>query len=132
MSDVPDAVDLVDNTFYRRGMIVAVLYAIVDGLILFVPGPWILFRLIGVVAVYYATRDIIVLREAGLHWGKTRYLLLIFVGIGGFLGYFFYAWRRMGHLSDATVDPETEQIVSEEEEEEDDEPADTADVDAEF
>ncbi|MFB6086201.1 MAG: hypothetical protein ABEJ84_05265 [Halodesulfurarchaeum sp.] len=111
MSDVPEAVDLVDNTFYRRGMVVAILYAIVDVLILLFGGEFITFRIIGVIAVYYATRDIVELREIGLEWGKTRYLVLIFVGIGGFLGYFFYAWRRTGHLSDAEVDPETERIV---------------------
>lgn len=110
MSDVPEALDHVDNRFFRRGMVVAILYAIVDGLILFVPGPWILFRLIGVFAVYYATRDIVVLRDAGLEWGKTRYLVLIFVGIGGFLGYFYYGWRRTTHLSNAEVDPEEGRI----------------------
>ncbi len=106
MSEVPEAVDYIDNTFFRRGMIVALLYGVVDGLILFVSGPFILFRLIGVIAVYYATRDIIVLQDAGLDWGKSRYLLLIFVGIGGFLGYFFYAWRRTVHLSNVEIKPE--------------------------
>ncbi|MFW5922183.1 MAG: hypothetical protein ACOCRC_02630 [Halodesulfurarchaeum sp.] len=125
MSEVPEAVDLVDNTFYRRGMVVAVLYGIVDALILFVPGPWVLFRLIGAVVAYYAARDIVALREVGLHWGKTRYLLLLFVGIGGFLGYFFYAWRRMGHLSRASVDAETGRIVAEGEDETDEAAADS-------
>lgn len=94
----------IDNTFYRRGMIVAVLYAVVDGLILFLGGPWIFFRLIGIVAAYYASRDIVVLKEAGLEWGWTRFPLLVFVGIGGFLGYFYYAWRRTRHVQAADLD----------------------------
>ncbi|MBS3759942.1 hypothetical protein [Halodesulfurarchaeum sp.] len=106
MSDVPEAVDYVDNSFFRRGMVVAILYAIVDGLILLVPGPFVLFRLIGVIAAYYATRDMIVLREAGLEWGKTRFAILVFVGIGGFLGFFFYAWRRTVHLRNLEIDPD--------------------------
>lgn len=105
MAEVPDAVDELDNTFYRRGMVVAVLYAVVDVLILFGGGPFVFLRLIGVVAAYYATRDMVVLREAGLEWGWTRYLLLVFVGVGGFLGYFYYAWRRTHHLNDADLDP---------------------------
>ena len=106
MSEVPEAVDYVDNRFFRRGMVVAILYAIVDLLIIIVGTPVIVFRLIGVIAVYYATRDMIVLREAGLEWGKTRYVILVFVGIGGFLGYFYYAWRRTVHLRDLEIDPE--------------------------
>lgn len=106
MSDVPDAVDYVDNTFFRRGMVVALLYAVVDLLIIVLGTPVIWFRLIGVIAVYYATRDIVVLREAGLDWGNTRYAILVFVGIGGFLGYFYYAWRRTVHLRDLEIDPE--------------------------
>lgn len=111
MTDVPEAVDYVDNTFYRRGMVVAVLYAIVDILILLFGGPFVPFRLIGVVAVYYATRDIVELRDLGLEWGTTRYLVLVVVGIGGFLGYFYYAWRRTIHLSNVEVDPEAERLV---------------------
>lgn len=105
MAEVPDAIDEVDNTFYRRGMVVAVLYAVVDVLILFFGGPFVFFRLIGVVAGYYAIRDIVVLREAGLEWGWTRYLLLAFVAVGGFLGYFYYAWRRTHHLRDVEIEP---------------------------
>lgn len=111
MTEVPEAVDFVDNTFYRRGMVVAVLYAIVDILILLFGGPLVPFRLIGVVAVYYATQDIVRLRDLGLEWGKTRYLVLVIVGIGGFLGYFYYAWRRTAHLSNVEVDPETDRLV---------------------
>ena len=106
MSEVPDAIDHVDNRFFKRGMVVAILYAIVDVLILTVGGPFVFFRLIGVAAAYYATRDIIVLREAGLDWGKTRYAVLVFVGIGGFLGYFYYAWRRTVHLRGVNIEPE--------------------------
>jgi len=105
MAEVPSSMESIDNRFYRRGMIVAVLYAIVDVLIIFGGGPFVFLRLIGVIAVYYATRDMVVLREAGLEWGKTRYLILIFVGIGGFLGYFYYAWRRTRHLQAASIDP---------------------------
>ncbi|MFW5900696.1 MAG: hypothetical protein ACOCTH_02850 [Halodesulfurarchaeum sp.] len=106
MSEVPEAVDYVDNRFFRRGMVVAILYAIVDLLIIVVGTPVIVFRLIGVIVVYYATRDMVVLREAGLEWGATRYAILVVVGIGGFLGYFYYAWRRTVHLRDLEIDPE--------------------------
>lgn len=105
MSEVPESLDQLDNRFFKRGFIVAALYAIVDALILFVPGPWLPFRFIGVIAGYYATRDTIVLREAGLDWGKTRYALIAFVGAGGFLGYFFYAYRRTIHLRNADLEP---------------------------
>lgn len=104
MTEVPSALSDVDNTYYRRGMVVAVLYAVVDVMTLLVGGPWLYLRLIGVVAVYFATRDLVVLREAGLEWGWTRYLLLVFVGVGGFLGYFYYAWRRTRHLQNAEID----------------------------
>lgn len=110
MSEVPEAIDYVDNRFFRRGMIVAVLYAIGDAVILFVAAQFVFLRLIGIIAAYYAARDMIELREVGLEWGKTRYLVLVFVGIGGFLGYFFYAWRRTGHLSDLDFDPEAVEL----------------------
>lgn len=106
MAEVPSSMESIDNRFYRRGMIVAVLYAVVDILIIFFGGPFVFLRLIGVIAVYYAIRDMVVLREAGLEWGWTRYVVLVFVGIGGFLGYFYYAWRRTRHLQEASIDPE--------------------------
>ncbi|MFW5965389.1 MAG: hypothetical protein ACOCP3_01400, partial [Halodesulfurarchaeum sp.] len=62
-------------------------------------GGFIIFRLIGVLAAYYASKDVVLLREAGLEWGKTRFLVIVFVGIGGFLGFFFYAYRRAIHVS---------------------------------
>jgi hypothetical protein len=109
MSEVPEAVEQLDNRFFRRGMVVAVLYALVDALIILVPGPFVLFRFIGVLAAYYATRDTIVLRDAGLDWGKTRFAIIVFVGVGGFLGYFFYAYRRTVHLRNADLDPVSEE-----------------------
>ncbi|APE96243.1 hypothetical protein [Halodesulfurarchaeum formicicum] len=105
MSEYLDSVEEIDNTFFRRGMVVAILYAIVDALIIFGGSPFIVFRLIGVVAAYYATRDMVLLREAGLDWGWTRYLVLVLVGAAGFLGYFFYAYRRAVNLSGVDLDP---------------------------
>ncbi|MFB6110411.1 MAG: hypothetical protein ABEJ60_06000 [Halodesulfurarchaeum sp.] len=97
------SVDAIDNTFFRRGVVVAVLYAVVDALILFFGSPFVPFRLIGVVAAYYAIQDTMLLREAGIDWGLSRYLVFAFVGAGGFLGYAFYAYRRAVHLSNAEV-----------------------------
>lgn len=107
MSGFQGSVDAIDNTFFRRGMVVAILYAVVDALILFVGSPFIPFRVIGAVAAYYATRDMVLVREAGVDWGRTRYLVLLGVGVAGFLGYFFYAYRRAVHLSNADLDTDS-------------------------
>lgn len=93
-----------DSTHFRRAGITAFFYAVIDVLIVFIGGPFVLFRLIGIVAAYFVVRDMMVLREAGIEWGWTRYLILVFVAVGGFLGFFVYAWRRHQHVEAHTWD----------------------------
>ena len=100
-------VDSIDNRYYRRAGITAVAYAVVDLLILLFGGLFVPFRLIGVIAAYFVIRDMMVLRDAGVEWGWTRYLVLVLVAIGGFLGFIIYAWRRYSHLQDHSW-PETD------------------------
>jgi hypothetical protein len=101
----------VPATYFRRAAVFAMIYAVVDFLVLTVGGPFIYARLIGVVVGFYAAMDIVELREAGAEWGWTRYAVLLFVAIGGFLGFVIYAWRRHVHLmaiEETEADLETE------------------------
>lgn len=88
----------VSDTFLRRAAAFAMIYALVDFLILTVGGPFIFGRLVGVMVGFYAALDMEELREQGAEWGWTRWVLLILVAIGGFLGFLLYAWRRHAHL----------------------------------
>lgn len=110
MSEYAVPVDSIDNRYFRRAGYTAVVYALVDVLNLFYGGPFVLFRLVGVIAGYFVIKDMVVLYEAGVDWGWTRYLVLMFVAVGGFLGFIVYAWRRYIHLeahSVAEATPET-------------------------
>lgn len=107
MAENAAPVDSIDNRYSRRAGITAVAYAVVDLLILIYGGLFVPFRFIGVIAAYFVVRDMIVLREAGVEWGWTRYLVLVLVAVGGFLGFIVYAWRRYSHL-EAHSWPETE------------------------
>lgn len=102
MGESADPVEAVETKYFRRGAITAVFYAVVDLLIVIFGGPFIPLRLIGVVAAYFIARDVVLLQEAGVEWGWTRFLVLIFVAIGGFLGFIVYAWRRHVHIEAAT------------------------------
>lgn len=100
----------VDPKQFRRAGIVAFLYAIVDFLIILGGSFFVPLRLIGVAVAIFVIKDMLVLHEAGLEWGWTRYLVLIVVAVGGFLGFFFYAWRRRQHLEDHSwPDPAADQ-----------------------
>lgn len=98
MAEYAVPVDSIDNRYYRRAAVTAVFYAVIDLLILVFGGLFVPFRLVGVIAAYFVIRDMMVLREAGVEWGWTRYVVLVFVAIGGFLGFIIYAWRRYSHL----------------------------------
>lgn len=107
MAESSDPQGTIDTTQFRRAGIVAFIYAVVDFLIVLGGSFFMPLRLIGIVAAFFVIKDILVLREAGLDWGWTRYLVLIVVAVGGFLGFFFYAWRRHTHLeSHSWPDPE--------------------------
>lgn len=86
------------HTFFRRAAVFAVIYAFVDLMILLVGGLFIYARIVGVFAGFYAAMDIVELREAGAEWGWTRYLVILAVAVGGFLGFVIYAWRRHVHV----------------------------------
>lgn len=86
------------NTFFRRAAVFAAIYALVDLMVLLVGGLFIYARLVGVFAGYYAAMDMVELREAGVEWGWTRYVVLLLVAVAGFLGFVIYAWRRHAHL----------------------------------
>lgn len=99
--------EAVDLTFYRRALVVAFAYAVIDLLVVFVGRIAVPFRLIGVVVAYFVIKDMIVLREAGVEWGWTRYVVLVVAAVGGFLGFAVYAWRRNVHLQNRSV-PDSE------------------------
>lgn len=96
----------VPATYFRRAAAIAVIYAIVDFLVLTVGGPFIYARLVGVLVGFYAALDIVELEDAGVEWGWTRYVVLLFVAIGGFLGFVIYAWRRQVHVRALDADSE--------------------------
>lgn len=86
------------HTFFRRAAVFAAIYAFVDLMILLVGGLFIYARIVGVFVGFYAAMDIVELREAGADWGWTRYLVIVAVAVGGFLGFVIYAWRRHVHV----------------------------------
>lgn len=86
------------HTFFRRAAVFAAIYAFVDLMILLVGGLFIYARIVGVFVGFYAAMDMVELREAGAEWGWTRYLVIVAVAVGGFLGFVFYAWRRHVHV----------------------------------
>lgn len=98
MSDSSDPSPDVGNTYFRLAGVVAVVYAIIDFLILGFGSGLLPLRFVGVVGAFFVIMDISEIREAGVEWGWTRYLLLVLVAVGGFLGFVVYAYSRYLHL----------------------------------
>lgn len=117
----------VDPRYVRLGLVFAFGYALVDVLIVVYGGGFVFFRFIGVVVAVFVIMDMVRLKEAGVEWGWTRYVVLVVVAIGGFLGFVIYAWRRYVHLENrahsagesATPGEEPEKTGSTSEDEED-------------
>lgn len=116
MSDSSDPPPDVGNTYFRLAGVVAVVYAIVDFLILGYGSGLLPLRFVGAIGAIFVIMDITQIREAGVEWGWTRYLLLVLVAVGGFLGFVVYAYSRYLHLHPDAVE-EFRQSDSEETEE---------------
>ncbi len=99
MSDSSDPSAAVGNTYFRLAGVVAVVYAIIDFLILAFGTGLLPLRFVGVVGAFFVIMDVTEIREAGVMWGWTRYLLAILVAVGGFLGFVVYAYSRYLHLN---------------------------------
>lgn len=98
MSDLTGSTADVGRRYFRLAGVVAIVYAGIDFAIIGFGSALLPLRLIGVAAALFVIMDMIELREAGVEWGWTRYLVLIGVAVLGFLGFIIYAYRRMSKL----------------------------------
>ena len=120
MSDSTGPTADVGRRYFRLAGVVAIAYAVIDFAIIGFGSGLLPLRLIGVAAALFVIMDMIELREAGVEWGWTRYLVLVGVAVLGFLGFIIYAYRRMSKVqaleaadaeSGDEVDAESEEAV---------------------